>query len=53
MNVQYELYRAHGEDWAEAWAVTAAAAGSPTPWYNSIWENDEGQLKLGLASFCD
>lgn len=40
------------EDWAEAWAVTAAA-GSPTPWYNSIWENDEGQLELGLASFCD
>lgn len=40
------------EDWAEAWAVTAAA-GSPTPWYNSIWKNDEGQLELGLASFCD
>lgn len=40
------------EDWAEAWAVTASA-GSPNPWYNSIWENDEGQLELGLASFCD
>jgi hypothetical protein len=40
------------EERAEAWAVTAAAGG-PRPWYNSIWENDEGQLELGLASFCD
>jgi flavoprotein len=40
------------EDWAEAWAVTAAA-GTPTPWYNSMWKNDEGQMELGLASFCD
>lgn len=40
------------EEWAEAWAVTAAA-GSPTPWHNSIWENENGQMELGLASFSD
>lgn len=40
------------EEWAEAWAVTAAA-GSPTPWHNSVWENEDGQIELGLASFSD
>lgn len=40
------------EDWAEAWAVTAAE-GTPTPWHNSMWRNYDGQIELGLASFCD
>jgi len=40
------------EEWAEAWAVTAAEGG-PTPWHNNIWQNEEGQMQLGLASFSD